>query len=148
MSQFLTTDTFDLFLLEEAVINSANSFTIDGRVNQEFFEEPCKYDFRPWAEIKNLCFDLIKGKRTPLSFRFVLHLIPEKAAILLQKEDPDLDFSQIKALVVTIRFDGTKIILTTGVSYHTFVLSKEADAIWDRVFSKYLSDKGVEHEIL
>lgn len=54
--------------------------------------------------------------------------------------------SLIKALVLTIRFDGTKTLLTTGTSYTTFVLSKEPDQIWDKVLQKYLAGKGISFE--
>lgn len=153
MSRLLASDAFDCFLLEEAVISAANTFTIDGHINQEFFngEEETKkpsYDFRPWSEIKGLCFDLIKGRRTPLFFRFVLHLMPEKAAALLEKEGCDTDPGQIKALVLTIRYDGSKAVLTTGTSFHSFILSKEPDAVWDRALAKYLAGKGIAFETL
>lgn len=152
MSQLLASDTFDCFLLEEAVISTANTYTIDGRINRAFFsgEEQdagtLPYDFRPWSEIKGLCYDLIKGRRTPLFFRFVLHLKPEKAAALLEKENCSVDPSQIKALVLTIRYDGSKALLTTGTSFHSFVLSKEPDAIWDKALAKYLSRKGIGYD--
>ena len=71
--------------------------------------------------------------------------MPEKAATLLEKENCELDSSQIKALVLNIRYDGTKAVLTTGVSYQTFVLSKEPDIIWDRALLKYLDRKGIEY---
>lgn len=154
MSRLLASDTFDCFLLEEALISTANTYTIDGRINQDFFrgEETDSglpaHEFRPWSEIKGLCFDLIKGRRTPLFFRFVLHLMPEKAAALLQKENCSIDPSQIKALVLTIRYDGSKAVLTTGTSFHSFVLSKEPDAIWDRALTRYLAGKGIDFEEL
>ena len=34
MSRLLASDTFDCFLLEEAVIGTASTFTIDGRINR------------------------------------------------------------------------------------------------------------------
>lgn len=154
MNQLLAADTFDMFLLEEAVIGTACTFTIDGHINRDFFssedresvEQP--YDFRPWSEIKGLCFDLIKGKRTPLFFRFVLHLIPEKAAALLSKEGSDVDPSLVKALVLNIRYDGTKAVLTTGTAYHTFLPSREPDVIWDKTLMKYLEGKGISTSFL
>lgn len=153
MGRLLASDAFDCFLLEEAVISTANTYTIDGHINQDFFdgeEETARpvYEFRPWGEIKGLCFDLIKGRHTPLFFRFVLHLMPEKAAALLEKEGCGIDSDQIKALVLTVRYDGSKAVLTTGTSFHSFVLSKEPDAIWDRALAKYLAGKGIEFEEL
>lgn len=154
MSRLLASDAFDCFLLEEAVISTANTYTIDGRINPDFFSvaeegsEMPAYSFRPWSEIKGLCFDLIKGKRTPLFFRFVLHLMPEKARAMLEKEGCGTDPSQIKALVLTVRYDGSIAVLTTGISFHSFVPSKEPDAIWDRALAKYLAGRGIEFEEL
>ena len=154
MNQLLAGDTFDIFLLEEAVIGTANTYTIDGHINKDFFppeergEDCIPYDLQCWSEIKGLCFNLIKGKNTPLYFKFVLHLKPEKTASLLVKENCDVDVSQIRALVLNIKYDGTKAILTTGTGYHTFVMSKEPDVIWDKAITKYLSGKGIAFEEL
>ena len=154
MNQLLTSDTFDMFLLEEAVISTSCTFTIDGHINRDFYGSEggeaveLPYEFRPWSEIKGLCFDLIKGKRTPLFFRFVLHLMPEKAAALLSKEGSDVEPSLVKALVLNIRYDGAKAVLTTATAYQTFLLSKEPDAIWDRALRKYLDGKGILYEEL
>ena len=71
MNHLLVADTFEPFLLEEAVIGTACTYHIDGHVNQEFYSgdeddlEKDTYEFRPWSKIKGLCFDLIKGRRRP-----------------------------------------------------------------------------------
>ncbi len=155
MSQFLAGDAFDVFLLEEAVISAANTTTIDGHLNREFFSEEDllsgqvpDYDFMPWSNLKGLCFHLMKGKRTPLSFKFILLLKPELAEKLLSREDSDFDPSQISALVLTVRYDKGRAVLTTGVSMRTFLLSKEPDRIWDRALSSYLAQKGISAEPL
>lgn len=158
MSHLLSGNTFDSFLLVEAAISTVNTYTIDGHVNADFFppeerENDCPpYEFRPWSEIKGLCFDLIKGKHTPLYFKFVLQLKPESANALLQKgadgTGPAAESAQVKALVLNIRYDGSKVILTTGTSYHTFVLSKEADILWDNFFRRFLDAKGIGYEDL
>lgn len=149
MSHLLSGETFDIFLLEEATISTANSYTIDGHMNVDFFppqerdQDHIPYAFRPWSELKGLCFDLIKGKYTPLFFKFVLQLKPEHMQKLLGN-----DLGQVKALVLNIRYDGNKAILTTGTSYHTFVMSKEADLAWDNALCGYLSEKEIGYEKL
>lgn len=154
MNKLLTSESFDIFLLEEAVISTASTFTIDGHINKDFYREasdeyPAELpEFRPWGEMRSLCFDLIKGKRTPLFFRFTLQLIPEKAAALLQQENCDVDPSQVKALALNIRYDGSKAVLTTATALHTFLPSKEPDAIWDRALTKFLEREGISYEIL
>ena len=65
-------------------MNSAASYVIDGRVNKGFYSEneleelslkDCS--FLPYAMLRGNFFDLIKGKKTPSSFKFVLLLSPE-----------------------------------------------------------------------
>ncbi len=154
MNRLLTSECFDIFLLEEAVIGTSCTFTIDGRIHKAFFRQeegdpsPALPEFRPWGELKGLCFDLIKGKRTPLFFRFTLQLKPELASSLLKKEGFGADPEQVKALALNIRYDGSKAVLTTAASYHTFLLSKEADAIWDRALAGYLDREGIAYEPL
>lgn len=152
MSRLLSGDCFDDFLLMEATVRTAVTYTIDGRINTDFFPpeergtDCLPYAFQPWSEIKDLCFDLIKGKRTPLYFRFVLQLKPEAAAALLQRENGNA--GQVKALVLNIRYDGRRAILTTGTSCHTFVPGKEADIIWDNALRRFLDEKELGYEDL
>lgn len=154
MNRLLASESFDAFLLEEAVIGTANTFTIDGRINRDFFQRPDQDasedlpEFRPWSEMRSLCFDLIKGKRTPLFFRFTLQLTPEKAAELLRQENCDVDPGQVKALALNIRYDGSKAVLTTATALHTFLPSKEPDTIWDRALTKFLDREGISYETL
>ncbi|MCM1046011.1 MAG: DUF5721 family protein [Candidatus Gastranaerophilales bacterium] len=154
MNQLLAGDSFDHFLLEEAAIRTALSYSIDGHINTEFYpkeergEDCIPYEFQPWSQVKGLCFQLIKGKYTPLSFKFVLQLKPEQAAALLAGENCTLDASFIKALVLTIKYDGVKATITTGISYHTFVMNKEPDAIWDKAVARFLSKREISYEPL
>lgn len=155
MNRLLAADTFHAFLLEGASITTANTVTIDGHLNKAFFSEQelesgqvPDYEYTPWQDMKGLCFQLIKGKNTPLAFKFVLHLKPEHTKELLQKGNCSVDASLLKALVLTIRYDGTKAVLTTGCAYQTFVMSKEAEQIWDNAIQKYLSGNGVSFELL
>lgn len=153
MNQLLVGDAFDVFLLEEAVITTAVTYTIDGHIHKDFYPieerdtDMHPYELQPWSDVKGLCFDLIKGKHTPLYFKFVLHLKPKQAAQLLEKEQV-AEASLIKALALTIKYDEKGALLTTGIAYNTFVMSREPDAVWDKALAKYLSGKGIEFEEL
>lgn len=152
MNQLLVGNAFDIFLLEEAVITTAVTYTIDGHINREFYpmeergNDVIPYVLKPWNEIKGLCFDLIKGKHTPLNFKFILQLKPEHTEGLIKKELPDSDTAQLKALILIIKYDGTTAVITPGTSYHTFVPDREPERIWDKTISKYLADKGISFE--
>lgn len=152
MNHLLTADTFDPFLLVEATLSTANTYNIDGHINPDFFppeerdKEHIPYDFRSWGEMKGLCFDLIKGKYTPLYFKFVLQLKPEHMQHILADSAEEL--TPVKALVLNIRYDGSKAVLTTGASYHTFVMNREVELLWDKALCQYLDKKGIGYEKL
>ncbi len=155
MSQLLASETFDPFLLEEATIATATTMTIDGHLNKDFFasldsdeNQAPGYDFMPWSNLKGLCFQLIKGKRTPLFFKFVFHLKPELTEKLLLREKSSVEPDQIRALLLMIKYDGSKAVLTTGTATTTFLLTKEPDQIWDRTLMRYLAQKGISTEVL
>ena len=106
MNHLLVADTFDNFLLEEATISTANVYQIDGHINKEFYAtdelteaQSIPYDFAQWKDMKPLCFNLIKGKRTPLFFKFVLHLKPEQVSKLMVAGGSNISAEEIKALV-------------------------------------------------
>ena len=80
MAKLLTTELFDSFLVEEVTIDTFNTFTIDGRIHKEFYKDseesqaPLSNEFSNWAKIRPIALSLIKGKQTPLGFKFILHL--------------------------------------------------------------------------
>lgn len=149
MGKLLKSECFDSFLLEGASISTAATYTIDGRINKGFYTQEeiadtdcLAHEFLAWKDIRPLCFDLIKGRRTPLGFKFVLNLMPEYMSSLIP------DDTSVKAAVLTIKYDGNVITLVTGISYHTFVLDKSAEQLWDRAVEKFLSKKEITYEVL
>ena len=155
MGRLLGTDFLDSFLLEEAVISTYNTFTINGRMNRDFFsreewEEPSvrPYDFSPWKSMRPILFELIRGKKTPVSFRFTLHLMPQYVPGVLKPSVTSVTPDQVRALVLTCRYENGKLTLLTGTSFHTFLPDKSADALWDRTVKAFLSQKEVDYEEL
>lgn len=153
MTQLLAGNTFDIFLLENATITTSVTYTIDGHINSEFFQGDSdeaafetNYEYIPWKEIKELCYSLIKGRYTPLNFKFTLRLKPEQMENLYQKKLPSADITQLKALILIIRYDNTLARVTTGVSYQGFTMDKEPEKVWDINITKYLSEKGIVFE--
>ena len=77
MSKLLLSQTFDQFLLVEGSITTYNTFRIEGRLHKDFFTEEereekgmASRDFSLWKDVKPFCLELIKGKKTPLGFKF------------------------------------------------------------------------------
>ncbi len=155
MGKLLASEEFDLFLLEEASISTYNTFMIDGHQNRDFYtteewedKEIRPYDFTTWKQIRPICFSLIKGTHTPSAFKFILHLIPDYAASVLKNGDTSVTPQQIKALVLTVKYDGTVLTLITGTSFHTFVMDKTVDVLWDNAIRQFLDKRGINYEEL
>ena len=138
--------------LEEATVSTALTVTIDGHINKDFYpadergEDCIPWDLQSWSKIKGLCFDLIKGKHTPLYFKFVLHMQPDKAASIFGKSAGRS--GRHPGAVLNIRYDGEKTVLTTGCAYQVFTMDKSADTAWDKALKKYLDLKGISYEEL
>lgn len=156
MNKLLSTDCFDSFLLSEAVIKTGASYVIDGRRNVEFYtkeeletDASIGYDFMRWKEMRSVCFDMIKGRRVPVQFKFVLHLMPEPAAATLkQAEERDalsIPPEQLKAFVLTVKYDGRAVSLVTGTLYAAFFMDKSADLLWDNTMRRFLDKKGIAY---
>lgn len=155
MSKLLGSEAFDAFLLEEASISTYNTFLIDGRQNRDFYtteewedREIRPYDFSAWKQMRPICYSLIKGTKTPLSFKFTFHLIPDYSASILKNSDSGITPQQIKALVLTVKYDGTNLTLVTGTSFHTFIMDKTVDELWDAAMRKFLDKREVGYEAL
>lgn len=155
MGRLLGTDAFDSFLLEEAVIRTYNTFTIDGRMNRDFFSNeewddpsirPC--DFSTWKSIRPVLFDLIKGRKTPVSFKFILHLMPQYVPGVLKPSETSVTTEQVKALVLTCRYENGVLSLITGTSFHTFLPDKTVDTLWDKTMKRFLDKKEINYEQL
>ncbi len=155
MGKLLASEAFDSFVIEEASISTYNTFLIDGHQNRDFYSteewedrEIRPYDFTAWKQIRPVCYSLIKGTRTPSAFRFVLHLIPDYVASVLKKEETAITPQQIKALVLTVKYDGTALTLVTGTAFHTFIMDKTVDRLWDDAMKKFLDKREIEYEEL
>lgn len=148
MKKLLSSEIFDIFLLEEASINTYNTFSIDGHIQKDFYpkEELPIYNLSLWKNMKPLCFQLIKGRQTPLNFKFVLHLIPECYKDFFKNQTETLSINQVNAFILNIRYDGSFVTIITGTNYQTFSLDKEADHIWDQSVRNFFSSHEIAYE--
>lgn len=153
MGRLLGTDAFSPFLLAEAAITTYNTFVIDGHVVKEFFTGDINddgilppYEFSEWANMRSLCFDLIKGKRTPVNFRLVLHLKPELIEEILKAGEAQVTLADIRAFVLNIKYDGSVLTCTTATAFYTFLPDKTPDRLWDEYMAHFLAEKEIEFD--
>jgi len=151
MNKLLCTDTFDNFLLQEASISGSISYHIEGALHADFFskeeieqENLIGLSFIPYGKVRTQCFDLIKGKRTPSFFKFVLLLSPSNLEKTLQQVGSSLTTQDVTAVFINLKFQNNSLSLTTGISYRTFSIDKSLDREWDILVKKFLKN----HEIM
>lgn len=155
MSHLLVKDTFDELLLSEAVITTANTFSIDGSINRTFFNDDelsmlksSKYSL--WKNIKPFCFSLIKGNKVPTGMKIIMLLQNDAIERLL--DEASLNYSgllpacDINGLFLNISYgDGTATIVT-GTSFKTFTLDKTTEHCFDAYIRSFLESNGIGYE--
>ena len=147
MSHLLLADTFDHFSFIEGEIVTYNTFKIDGFIRKEFFDiGPELPEYSPWKNLRDFCFSVIKGKRTPLSFRFIFSLSRKNIGRLITQSAPALDPDSVQGRYLNIHFDGARLSCVTGTSFKTFTMDKTLEHAWDEMVEKFLKQKHIDFE--
>ena len=140
MSKLLIGDVFDEFLLEEASVKTYNTFNIDGRIVPEFYDDyEFGYEFSTWQDMKSICFELIKGKQTPVSFHFILQLKPEEINKIMLKAGSALSTDEIKSFTLNIKFSNNEITVISATSMNSFIMDKTPDKVWDEYVTDFIN---------
>lgn len=149
MKHLLLTETFDHFLFIEGEITTFSKFSIDGYLQKSFFEdtEQPNVEFSFWKQIRDYCFSIIKGKQTPLNFKFIFSLSPENTARLITQNQLNFHPEDVQGLYLNIRFDGTDLLCITGTSLKTFSMDRSLEQAWDKMVQKFFIQKDIAFEI-
>lgn len=144
MQHLLLKPTFDAFSLIEGEITTYNTFRVDGYIHKSFYEDAPPAEYSLWADLREFCFQIIRGKRTPLGFKFVLSLPREHFESFLSSQGmTGIKPSDIQGMYINIRYSGTSLQCVTGISFKSFVMDKTLDGIWDSYVKKFF----LKHEI-
>ena len=145
MSHLLLKDTFDTFLFIEGDFTTFNKFTINGYLQEDFFDEKPKESYSRWEKIRDFCFQIIRGKRTPLGFKIVLSLPDDQIPDFLTTHGltgyrPD----EIQGLYLNFHYDGQNLQCITGTFLNTFTMDKSIEREWDQEARSILKAKSIE----
>ena len=150
MNKLLRSEVFDHFLLQEAIITSCATYTINGQITKGFYSEEeltnlhlkdCR--FLPFSMLKGNCFDLIKGKKTPSAFRFVFLLSPSNMEKTIASVGSSYQPSDVTGMYINLKYQNQLLSLTTGIAYNVFSTDKTLESEWDKMVVKFLK----QHEI-
>lgn len=153
MNKLLIGDTFDHFSLIEASIVTFNTFTIDGKLQKEFFDTDTlaslkenSQDYSAWQDLKSYCFSIIRGKRTPISFKIVFRLPDRQMQKLFQNASSGISPDALSGLYLNLQYKNKALLCTTGVSFHSFVLDKYPEQLWDSMITNFLHKQEIAFE--
>ena len=140
-------DIFDRFWLNEASITTFSTYIIDGKLQQEFFDSDERNlllqsgrTYALWKELKPFCFSVIRGKKTPLYFKIVFQISPEKVA-------HEHGFSsEINGLFMNIQYKNNLLMCTTGTSLKTFIPGFKPDTLWDNQIREFFQQNHIMFE--
>ena len=147
MAALLTRDAFDPFELMSGTVTTYAQFTVDGTLRPAFFGEdegtPADSLFTPWKDLKGYFLSVIRGRRTPLSFRFVFRLSADDMAALLAGAGLSGAAQSVSSFVLTLSFDGNHILVTTGVSRSAFSMDKRPEQAFDAYILDFFRNRGL-----
>ncbi|MBS6397220.1 MAG: hypothetical protein KH452_08730 [Clostridiales bacterium] len=151
MKKLLLSESFDRFLLLEGSITTYNTFHIDGSLQRSYYtrEEQENLGERTlsfWGEVRPFCLELIRGKRTPLAFRFTFRLSSGNVERLLSQTGIQIPAEQINGLLMNLRYDGHSLQCTTGTSLAVFTMDKKLDHAWDDMVQRYFRQMEIPFE--
>ena len=150
MGKLLLSETFDPFYFIEGEITTFNTFTLDGYLKKEFYDadDAPEREYALWKDVRELCFSIIKGKRTPLSFKFVLGLSDSNIEKLLLQQELDFKPQDVRGLYINLKFDGQNLQCVTGTAMNLFTMDKSLEQAWDKMVQKFFAQKEIKYEVL
>lgn len=149
-SKLFLQEIFDPFWVVDGSIQTHCTFLLDGHLNRDFYSseelEESHMENQPfvcWRQLRPLCFDLIKGKKTPLSFKFSFRLSDSNTEKLLLQSGVPFSPADVAGLFLNIRYKDRAILLTTGSSLRLFTPDKSLDQAWDSMVQRFLKQKEI-----
>ena len=148
-------NVFDHFWLNSADISTYNLFSIDGKLQKDFFDtkqqeilDSTHRIYSLWAEVKPYCHFIIRGKRPPLYFKIVFQLSSKKAKTLIEREAPGLPVDSLRGLYLNLQYKNKMLLCTTGTSFYTFVQDKQLEQLWDHTVLDFFHQNQILFEEL
>ena len=135
MGELFAGKCFDGFYITNCLIKTFSVITISGKRNYEWYEgekESLK-EYCSWMEIKEMVYNVIKGKKTPdlINITFVEECANEAC----------------NTGVLNLKYENDDIYIVVGYNYATFSMDKTDEKQWEKEVVTLLEDKSIDFEI-
>ena len=88
--------------------------------------------------------ELIKGKKTPLGFRFTFQLSEENTKKLLSVSGiTSLTPENVSGLLFNVRYDHNGLSCITATNLNLFTLDKSLEHAWDDMVKRFLKQQEI-----
>lgn len=151
MNSLLVQNVFDDFYLWEAAFKTFGEFSINGKLNEEYYsndelEVLNGRKYATWAEIKPFAFSYIKGNKLPVTIKIIMMLSKEGMENIIENSGLNMSLEEIKGLFLNIKYEKGNLYLSSGTSLKSFTMDKTIENIWDLNLSRFLKEKGIAAE--
>lgn len=153
MKQLLVLDTFDHFLVSEASVTTFVSYHIDGALHREYYGTDADTALpdadrirASWADIRPFLFLIIRGRKAPLSFKFVLQLPAQEVALLIARSKLSLTPGDVFGLYLNCQYTDGHLTLTSGSSLRVFTLDRSLDEAFDAMIRDFLGRQEIDFD--
>lgn len=151
MEKLFLRNTFDGFQLVEAVITASNRFVVDGHIREEYYTkeewaELAEKRISRWGSLRPLCFQMIKGKKTPDSMKLVFRMAEGGTEKLLEKSGLSFQLSDVEGLFFNVLYEKGELKLTSGVSMKLFTMDKSLERFWEQRLEGFLKQSEIVYE--
>lgn len=143
MSNLLIKDTLDNLLVSEITVVTGNTYTISGAINTSFYtrEELDEFNgdkYAPWKNFRPLCYNIIKGSKTPDFLKIIFVLPNSMVKDIIEQNNLDFSPEDIQGLFINLKYQDNRLTCVTGVSMSTFTMDKSLEKAFDKFVSTLL----------
>lgn len=153
MNYMLASEAFDAWEVAEVKITAKVSYVIDGHVTPGYLtaEEMAAENIPPggcipFGSVRPLCFEMIKGKRTPQSFRFTFLCSKKQMQQMIREEQLQISPEDVVNLTMNITFHQGELLVTTSCLERTFSLDKSLAYAWDTWVKEFFHEMEIAVE--
>lgn len=144
MSKLLADTCFDHFLIADVSITTGNTYTVDGHINKDFYnneelDEIGNRKFSYFEMVKPLCYQMMKGHKLPVKFKFIFALDFDAISKLIQDKNIDFEPENVNDLFINIKYENDILTYTTGCSLKIFTMDKSLEKAFDEYVSEFIS---------
>ena len=141
MNIMLCREAFDTLLLAEASITGGVSYVIDGHLTEDFYSEQELEEMglagercTTYGRVRPICFEMIKGKRTPRSFQVVFLAGSRLVGRVLEREGISMRPEDVANLSLNVRYHEGELYVTCGCTLRLFSMDRTLENAWaDRI---------------